>query len=96
MGFTIKRDILLLRSALNQNPWQLGDGKWKDIVEDIKSEFKGEMTVRTAKGRVTLLLKNYDSQQLETTYVFILAKYDPNMINYFVVNAQDGHRGREN
>jgi hypothetical protein len=47
--FTIKHDLDLLRTAVNANPWQLGNEKWRDVCDSLTRKFKYELKPRTAK-----------------------------------------------
>lgn len=58
---------MFLRSALTRNPWQTGDDKWAEIVEDIKDQFNAVVAVQTLRDRLKLLLKKYKSQELKIT-----------------------------
>lgn len=53
--FTLNKDVLLLRSALGYNPWQMGDEFWKEVVKDM----------RTVKCRVDLLVDKFKKNQLK-------------------------------
>lgn len=64
-GFTIQKDIILLRTALIKNPWQTGSEKWTNVKEIVQKAYNHEVSVRGLKTRVSLLLKQYRSQQLQ-------------------------------
>jgi len=64
MGFTIAKDIKLLKVALGQNPWQLGDNLWKVIVNELKEEHEMDVTIRTVKSRIDLLLNKMSKEDL--------------------------------
>lgn len=66
IGFDVKKDVFLLRTALQLNPWQLGDDKWKEVVDTLNKELDVPVVLRTVKNRVELLLQKFRTQELTT------------------------------
>jgi hypothetical protein len=62
--FNISRDISLLKCALQHNPWQLGKERWTQIVSEINKTLDCDISERTARDRVALLVKKYEEQSL--------------------------------
>lgn len=66
VGFTIDRDIRLLRLALWANPWQTGKEKWTDVVNMMEMEYNIKLTTRTVSGRINKLRDNFRKQLLRS------------------------------
>ncbi|GAB6025329.1 hypothetical protein CHUAL_010741 [Chamberlinius hualienensis] len=62
--FTVERDVVLLKVALQENPWQLGDKRWAEISTIMTEHFATILTRRTVKDRVNLLIQKYQTHQL--------------------------------
>jgi len=65
-GFSIPKDIALLKEAISQNPWQLGAEKWEFVASELSNQLENTLTERTVKERIARLIKNYSTQQLAT------------------------------
>ncbi|KAJ6642615.1 hypothetical protein Bhyg_07568 [Pseudolycoriella hygida] len=69
VGFTIKKDIALLRADLCKNPWQTGNNKWAAVKEVFKKKFNETVTIRAIKSRINILLQQYRTQGLQSKTV---------------------------
>lgn len=65
-GFTIEKDLILLQSAVQLNPWQLGEAQWKGVCEALQNIYDGNITERTVKSRVDLLVQKFTKEQLKS------------------------------
>ncbi|GAB6023153.1 hypothetical protein CHUAL_007233 [Chamberlinius hualienensis] len=62
--FTVEKDVVLLKVALQENPWQLGEKHWAQVATIMTEHFATILTKRTVKDRVNLLIQKYQAHQL--------------------------------
>lgn len=62
----MERDIHLLETALNVNPWQLGVEKWDDVSSAMLLAYGKNLSRRTLKERILALVDKSRKEELVT------------------------------
>lgn len=63
--FTAKKDITMLKVALDYRPWDFGSKQWKIIAEKLRLEAGYDVTPRTCRLRTEYLIEQYKKHDMK-------------------------------
>ncbi|GAB6027566.1 hypothetical protein CHUAL_001808 [Chamberlinius hualienensis] len=62
--FNPRKDIDVLTSTLAYRPWELGSEIWEDVAKKLQDELGYDVTSRTCRLRVEMLIRQYKKQDM--------------------------------